>query len=168
MIEEIDSRVDKSLRTISNYKEYENFIDTNTGLAIIDLGTSLSYLIKDHLNINITVKGNCKVYADGTLSSVFNNLLSNSINHGKADEVHIAISSLENRREIIFTDNGTGIPKEIQTKVFDEGFYYGESGHIGIGLFLVKKTIERYGGTIEVLDNEAKGATFKIILNKAL
>ena len=61
-----------------------------------------------------------------------------------------------------------GIPEEIKNKIFDEGFYHGVSGHTGIGLHIVKKTIERYGGHIYADDNKPKGAVFVISLRKVL
>lgn len=65
-------------------------------------------------------------------------------------------------------DNGTGIPDKIKDKVFNEGFFHGQTGNTGIGLHIVRKTIERYGGSISVEDNEPSGTIFKINLKKAL
>ena len=65
-------------------------------------------------------------------------------------------------------DNGMGIPDEIKFMIFKEGFYHGKSGHTGIGLHIVKKTIERYGGYIYVDDNKPKGVAFIISLRKVL
>ena len=52
--------------------------------------------------------------------------------------------------------------------VFDEGFQHGESGHTGIGLYIVKQTIKSYGGIIKVEDNDPNGAVFTLTLRKAL
>lgn len=168
MIKEIENRVDKSLATISSYKEYESFIDSNTALDAINLNAVLRSLMEENVNVNITVDGEGKVYADGTINSILNNLLSNAINHGKADKIDISINNLDNHCRIKFSDNGLGIPNDVKDFIFDEGFYYGDTGHTGIGLFIVQKTIQRYGGTISVQDNEPRGTSFIITLNKAL
>ncbi|MCK4256700.1 HAMP domain-containing histidine kinase, partial [candidate division WOR-3 bacterium] len=45
----------------------------------------------------------------------------------------------------------------------EESFRYGETGGSGLGLFIVKKTLERYGGSISVEGNKPSGTVF--ILN---
>ncbi|KYC44638.1 MAG: sensory histidine kinase AtoS [Candidatus Methanofastidiosum methylothiophilum] len=61
-------------------------------------------------------------------------------------------------------DHGKGIPDSIKSKIFNEEFSYGESRGTGLGLYISKKNIERYGGTIEVKDTKPHGATFIIKL----
>jgi signal transduction histidine kinase len=65
-------------------------------------------------------------------------------------------------------DYGIGIPDEIKDKIFDEGFHYGETGHTGIGLYIVQTTVEEYGGMVFVEDNTPQGAVFIIRLKKAI
>jgi two-component system sensor kinase len=48
----------------------------------------------------------------------------------------------------------------VKEKIFDEGFSYGERRGTGLGLYLVKKTMERYGGSVRVEDNKPQGAVF--------
>jgi signal transduction histidine kinase len=57
-------------------------------------------------------------------------------------------------------DYGKGVPPEIKGMIFQEGFRYGEMGNTGLGLYIVKKTMERYGGQVSVEDNQPKGAVF--------
>jgi len=168
MIPEIKKRAEKSLKTISSYKEYETFIDSNTGLDSVDLIDVMDELKKEVFNVGLNITGNSKVYADGTLNSVFSNLLSNAIKHGKANKIDIEITNEDNICEINFKDNGTGIPDEIKPHIFEEGYIHGESGNTGIGLFIVHQTIQRYGGSINVYDNTPKGTIFSIHLNMAL
>lgn len=65
------------------------------------------------------------------------------------------------------SDNGKGIPEEFREKIFEEGFKYGNSANTGLGLYLVKQTIDRYGGSIEINENSPSGAVFLIKLKKA-
>lgn len=168
MIEEIESRVEKSLKTIDNYRKYEAFINSNADLNEIEIAEKIKNIITDFPKIKFSVKGECQVFADEGLDPVFANLISNSIKHGKASQIDITISSKEDLCEIRFMDNGMGIPDEIKFMIFNEGFYHGKSGHTGIGLHIVKKTIERYGGHIYVEDNKPKGVAFIISLRKVL
>ena len=78
------------------------------------------------------------------------------------------ISSEDNKCEIKFKDNGTGIPDKIKDKIFDEGFSNGKAGHTGIGLHIVRKTIEHYGGSISVENIKPNGAVFTVTLKKVL
>jgi len=56
-------------------------------------------------------------------------------------------------------DDGSGIPKEARERLFQEGFSYGETRGTGLGLFWIRKTMERYGGWARLADSE-KGARF--------
>ena len=168
MLDEIINRVSQSLATIKNYRKYETFLGSNQNLVIIDIKQLLETIIPKFSQINFNITGNCKVYADDALRSVFSNLISNSIHHGKSNEITINISSNNNICEIEYSDNGTGIPDKIKNKIFDEGFHYGKSGNTGIGLFIVEKTISLYKGSISVIDNQTEGAHFLIKLNKAI
>jgi len=66
------------------------------------------------------------------------------------------------------SDEGIGIPNEIKYKIFDEGFQYGENGHTSIGLYIVQKTVEDYGGEVFVEDNKPQGAVFIVHLRKTI
>lgn len=168
MISEIEKRTVKSLQTISNYKEYETFIDSNTGLDSVDLLAVLNELQKEMTDLNISISGESIVYADGALNSLFKNLLLNSVKHGNANKIDIEITSEDTICTIKFKDNGTGIPNEVKPHIFDEGYIFGNSGNTGIGLYIVHQTIQRYGGSINVYDNTPRGTVFSITLNKAL
>ncbi len=168
MIDEIERRADKSLATIDTYRKYESFIDSNADLIKIEAAELINDIIIEFPKIKFTIEGKCNVFADDALNSIFTNLITNSIKHGNASTIDIKISTENNMCEIIFADNGTGIQDKIKNKIFNEGFFYGKAGHTGIGLHIVKKTIERYGGTISVEDNTPNGTVFIINLRQAL
>jgi len=168
MINEIQNRIKKSLKAINKYKEQESFIDSNTKLKEYEINDFISSILPDYPNIDIQVEGEGRFYADEAITSVFHNVISNAIIHGKSSKIKINVQSDKEKCLIRIADNGTGIPEEIKTKVFDEGFHHGESGNTGIGLYIVKKTIERFGGTIEVEDNEPNGTVFTFTIRKAL
>ena len=168
MIDEIERRVDKSLNTIDNYRKYESFIDLNQDLYELEIAEVLNDIIAEFPKIKFNIHGECKIFADNALDSVFTNLISNSIKHGNSTQIDIKISSDDNMCKIKYMDNGTGIPNKIKDKVFEEGFFHGKAGHTGIGLYIIKQTIERYGGSISIEDNKPSGAIFIINLKKAL
>ena len=168
MLFEIETRVKKSLKTIADYKKYESFIESNLDLNEIEITKRLNSIILEYPNIKFNIEGNCKVFADKTLDSVFTNLISNSIQHGNSSQIDIKISSDNNMCKIEFVDNGISIPDKIKDKIFNEGFNYSNSGHTGIRLHIVKQNIEHCGGNIYIEDNKPKGTIFVINLKKVI
>ncbi|MGE5498159.1 MAG: ATP-binding protein, partial [Syntrophothermus sp.] len=64
---------------------------------------------------------------------------------------------------IEIADNGPGIPEEILDKIFEPFFTTKEKGS-GLGLPIVKRTVNAHGGVIQVLSRVNEGTTFRIYL----
>ena len=98
--------------------------------------------------------GDTVVMADDMLPSVFSNLIGNSMKHG-GTEPHIVIRVEPRDREVLVSleDNGGGIPDSHKPFVF-ERFQRGDTTVTGkgLGLFICRSLIERYGGRIWVED----------------
>jgi len=117
------------------------------------------------------VEKNTNVYADRKmLLSVFINIITNALQHTSPGG-KVVISS---RREddivfIAIEDNGAGMSKDIQSKLFTpqmvtlSGAVQGEKG-AGIGLMLVKGFLEKNSGEIWVESMEGVGSTFYFTL----
>ena len=168
MLDEIVSRVNKSTKTISDYKQHKEYIDSNVDLTEINLYEMLKRIQNEFPILQFAVSKKCSVCADDALFFVFTNLISNSIKHGNASQVNINVIVEETTCVIKVVDNGTGIGDSIKDKIFEEGFFSGETGHTGLGLHLVEENVDLYGGTIEVSDNKPQGAIFTITLKKAI
>ncbi len=153
----------RSLELIRSMKELEFFLTDGGALREYNV-EKIATAIANNNPIDILVAGHASIMADEALSSLLDNLVSNSIKHGKADKVWITIK--EDNQEVLIdvADNGIGIPDENKDKIFKEGFTTSKKRGTGIGLFIVEKTIDRYGGSIEVLDNQPKGSQFRIRL----
>ena len=100
------------------------------------------------------------------LHSVFQNLISNAIKYRSNKKPFIKISVTENSNTgllITISDNGIGISEADQKNLFVKAFQVNESnvGH-GVGLYLVKESVERMNGSIKVQSKLAKGTTFNI------
>jgi len=66
---------------------------------------------------------------------------------------------------ISVSDMGTGIEAEVREQIFDPFFTTKPgSDHTGLGLALVKHTVERRGGSITYVSEKSKGTTFNIFL----
>jgi signal transduction histidine kinase len=84
--------------------------------------------------------------------------------HDQTERVDITIRREGDQCLIRVADQGKGIPDEIKDRVFDEGFKFGEEGNTGHGLYVVKKAMERYGGSVVIRDNNPRGAVFELRL----
>lgn len=108
----------------------------------------------------------------GQLNQVFMNLLANAIDalsEGKIAQPQIIITTeiIPDRKiKICFTDNGVGIPKEIQDKLFDPFFTTKPPGKgTGLGLSISYQIItEKHQGTIECVSKLDIGTTFIICI----
>ncbi len=159
-LQKIPSYVDKSVELINKMRGLESFMSFHKDLGFYNAIDIIKNVIKDYPSIDFKIEGSCKVVADEALSSVIDNIISNAVAHAKTDRIDINILKTREVCEIRIADYGVGIPEEIKGKIFEEGFQYGETGRSGLGLFIVKKTLERYGGSISIEDNKPSGTIF--------
>lgn len=109
------------------------------------------------------------VMANSMLDSVFRNLFHNAVQHNDKDVPEIEVTATEREETIVVhvADNGPGIPDERKSDVFGKGDKGLDSSGTGIGLYLIGQLVEKFGGDIEVTDNEPQGAVFSVELRKA-
>jgi len=113
------------------------------------------------------------VLADEMLSAVFRNLIGNSTKHGgEAPEIWIKVQDKGDEIQVSVEDSGSGIPEQVRPYLF-ERFQRGDttvSGK-GLGLYICKTLIERYGGRIWADDriphDPSQGAAIRFTLSKA-
>jgi len=99
------------------------------------------------------------------LRQVLRNLLDNALQAvGKSGEVSLRAASQGDRVEVVVADSGPGVEATIRKRLF-EPLISAKSGGIGLGLALVKRFVERHGGTIAYAPQaEQSGARFVIQL----
>lgn len=99
------------------------------------------------------------------LRQVLRNLLDNALHAvGKSGEISVSARPLNGggKIELVICDSGPGVDPAIRKRLF-EPLISAKAGGIGLGLSLVKRFIERHGGTI-VYAPEGRGARFVIKL----
>jgi two-component system, NtrC family, nitrogen regulation sensor histidine kinase NtrY len=108
-----------------------------------------------------------EVYADRNhVTRVINNLLKNAIQaipDDRKGEVKMELSQQGRNAILKVMDNGTGIPLDIQEKVFSPNFSTKNSG-TGLGLAICKNIIEGFKGDIYFETEQDKGTTFYVEL----
>jgi len=98
------------------------------------------------------------------IEQVLTNILSNASKFTpKQGQIDISVRETPASVQVCITDNGPGIPKEEQSRVFEK-FYVvtdnrGLSG-IGLGLYIARQLIELHGGRIWVESQVGEGSTF--------
>lgn len=100
------------------------------------------------------------------LYQIFENLLSNAIKYSKnGQEVDFSIWAEEGYLKAIIKDRGIGIPKSEQNQLFDRFFRAKNVGIIegsGLGLSIVKKSVDVLQGEISFISEQGKGTTFTL------
>jgi two-component system nitrogen regulation sensor histidine kinase NtrY len=97
---------------------------------------------------------------------VVTNIIQNAlqaVKQGKQSQIKVSILKEKETVKITFEDNGMGIPKSIQSKVFEPKFTTKSKG-MGLGLGIVKNIIDSHKGTIGFTTG-SKGTSFVIVLN---
>lgn len=105
------------------------------------------------------------------MKEVFRNLIENAIKFNPKTPHQLRVSGQvqDGRVEIVFADNGPGIPSEERGKIFQkfyqiEGHFTGQVQGMGLGLALVKRVVEEHGGQVRVDSTLGQGSTFTISL----
>ncbi len=110
------------------------------------------------------------VQADfGQLRQAFINIVINAIEAmGKGGILQVTTRPLpgEGAVEIVFQDDGPGIPPELMVKIFDPFFTTKEKG-TGLGLSVVYGIVDRHKGHVSVDSDPGKGTRFTIRLPAA-
>lgn len=180
---DLDHHIDKVTRTLIEQIETLSAIATEFSkfakmpgahFEQIDLVTklkSISQLFEESCRISFEKAAGTPdevvVYTDKEqILQVFNNLIRNAIQavpEGTEPVVRIELESGTDSVVARVSDNGTGIPEELQPKMFEPNFTTKGSG-MGLGLAISKKYIEGSGGEIWFETEKGKGTTFFVKL----
>ena len=186
LIEELEERDgayarELALQISSETNRASTIVNTLLPLAREDKFHRDSYLLKfvcqevlillrgqtpDNVDIQLVISGDVILFADKQkIQQVFINLLKNSFD-ALTDGGIIRIRAWQYQTELKITisDNGPGIPTQVQKKIFDPFFTTKDTGQgSGLGLFIVHDIIIQHGGSIRV-ESTGEGTAFIIRL----
>jgi len=172
MMEHSIQKLDETLKEILDYSRNAR---NNLHIKRVSLSEMVNDSIErlrymegsDQIVKEIQINEAIPLYSDAyRLSVIFNNLLSNAIKYRdvQKDECYVrfVINVDERRATFHFHDNGIGIAEHLLPKVFDMFFRATErSEGAGLGLYIVKETVEKLMGHISVESTYGKGTSFK-------
>lgn len=108
------------------------------------------------------------VYADASLlRRILQNLVANAVKYTPNGIVTIGAKDLVDDKTVAcwVSDNGMGIPEDMQQKIFDKGETDSERDDgTGLGLAIVQTFAEAHGGTVTVESASGVGSTFRFTL----
>lgn len=167
--------MDKLIHDIIDYSRNSRIPAAGGKLNLHDFIEELVELIK-YTDVDVNTRFNVKidrellVLSDSSrLQVILNNLLSNSIKYAdrnKAESViTITASATSNSFTFSVEDNGDGIAEDHQDKIFNMFYRASEKASgSGLGLYIVKETLEKMNGTISHQSTLGKGSLFTVTI----
>jgi len=106
-----------------------------------------------------------------SLVTVIGNILDNSFDsvfRSEAEKRNVKLSMTDLGNDLIFEvdDSGGGVKGDAVDRIFEKGYTTKNSEGHGMGLYLVKRTLDKIGGTVSVGSSELGGAAFTVIIPK--
>lgn len=140
----------------------------------VQLATILEHLVTDNepwmkeRNASIEVHGgDVTLQADaGRIRRALQNLVLNAVeafSRGKGNRIVISVTAQGQWVEILFEDDGPGLPTKLGAGVFDPFVSSGKKGGTGLGLSIAKGIVEAHGGSMTLgVGKYCQGAAFRI------
>jgi signal transduction histidine kinase len=120
--------------------------------------------------VYVTIPDDLAIRADvAAFRDVLTNLLTNAARFSPAGgRIIVSATRVDGAADISVSDEGSGIPREEQKRIFDP-FYQSPSNNelrrgTGIGLTIAKRLVEMHGGRIAVVSDEGIGSTFWVTM----
>jgi GAF domain-containing protein len=186
----LDKYKDLIAETIKSNQNISNFLKKLVDSYAYDLGRKKLYLVKTDINrliedlintqiplaklkeiiINKELQENIpfiKIDVD-EIRKTINTLIENAVTYSPVNsQVRITSLLIKNNITICVIDNGAGMSKEIQNRLFkryETALAIERKIGAGLGLYLAKQVVEAHGGKIWFKSEENKGTTFCITL----
>ncbi|MES2353411.1 MAG: DAHL domain-containing protein [Pseudomonadota bacterium] len=173
LLKESIQNVDYIHQVVVNMLNFSRLDRSKISAVKIEEGIESTLTIAKHFlkNLQLTKRFgdtqpvNCDI---AQLNQVLLNLIKNSAQAMPGDGGEIIIeTSMASSKEVrvVITDNGTGVPADIQSKIWEPFFTTKKAGSgTGLGLSTCAKIIKSHGGQIEMQSEVGKGTTFTITL----
>jgi two-component system, NtrC family, sensor kinase len=173
-IKKIEEHVERARKVVHNMLGFARRMEPR--LEDVDVNETLKQTISildnyariNNIEIRTDLTRDLPIIASdqAQLQQVFLNLISNAIDAiGKEGLVAVKSGRSGQELQVRISDNGPGIPEELQKKVFDPFFTTKEKGKgTGLGLWISYSIIEKMGGAIDLKSKRGEGTTFTVKL----
>lgn len=175
-VNKLDNFIQDILRYSKNVKAGDKIERIEFRELLDDVVSNLRFMNGHVSNIAIKTEivGDVPFYSNSNgIVTILNNLISNACRYynpqSSAPVVEIHIASSPSYAKIIVRDNGIGIGEENLQKIFDMFFRISaDASGSGLGLYMVKDTVEKLKGTIQVQSQLGEGTTFEVEIPNAI
>jgi PAS domain S-box-containing protein len=172
--------IKKSLQRLDLFLDEVNHFFRNEKLALQRERVNIDQLLQEEqedlknlypgnsIAFDIRIAETAALFTDRVrIKTIVTNILSNAIKyrdlHKQNPFIKITVQVADDFCDICFEDNGIGIDPANQQKIFDLFYRATDQSHgSGLGLFLVKDTVERLKGTISVKSTVGVGTIFQV------
>jgi len=130
----------------------------------------VALFLKDHETVNLEIEEGLPVWGDRErVTQVVEHLVENAQKFSDFTPITVRIRSTPEGVELMVKDEGPGIPKVDQERVFER---FVRLGHVltretqgpGVGLFIVEKSVEAMGGKVWLESAPGAGCAFHVLL----
>lgn len=174
LVDHVDKQVNRLTRLVEDMLDISRL---NTGkLKLIKEDVYLGEIVKEIAErfkshseamgskIVVEIKKNVMGKWDRVrLEQVIENLLTNSMKYGNKKPISIKIETQGSDAVLSISDQGIGISKDAQLRIFDKferAISSSEVSGLGLGLFISHQIVAAHNGALSVESEEGKGATF--------
>lgn len=173
----IKNRVTRMGKLLEDLLDYSRAGRAANSMEMVDTGEMVAQvvdLVRGTTSLTVKTEG-LPVFATvrTPLQQILRNLVSNAIKHHDGDACTIEVAVEESGPFYVFRvrDDGPGIPPQFHDKIFNMFQTLRPRDEVegsGMGLALVRKLVERYGGIVHVVDTPGRGTTIEFTWPKTI
>lgn len=168
----IKNNAERLIRMVNDILDLERIEQGNAEMHFteIDMAAVIDETVKGiaassaerGIGIRIEAEAGALVRADeDRVKQVVINLISNAIEYSPDNsDIQIKVLRKDGSAIVIVKDNGPGIPKNEQERIFDRFYTIGSKKGTGLGLAISKGIIEAHGGIIGIVSDSHSGSSF--------
>lgn len=175
MMEGQVNNLQKFIRDISDYSRNTRLEVQKQKVLVNKLIRTILETLRSHphtekIKIELDIPADLIIYSDpARLQIILSNLIGNAIKYmdpGKETPMlKVSVMVHESYMRFIIQDNGLGIPGNHIHKIFDMFYQANEKAEgSGLGLYIVKQTVEKLNGTVLVASEFNLGTTFTVVI----
>jgi len=169
-IDRLDALIENILFAAKIERNETGFSDTVTDISELSSQLVEKFLFnKKSITIETNIQPDIYMKVDGmAFTSVLINVLENALKYSdEKTRVKLKLHTDNNSILFVLADNGVGVPNEFKERIFEKFYRVGHeetrsTKGTGLGLYIVKRVVEIYHGTITVTDNKPSGTIIAI------